>query len=257
MPLSYEASRPARVATPVSRDDAWSEINISSASSFEDLGLDLDSEQDQLEGTHYRTDKLIYSAHKPVKRKKPIKKGQAKRQAEASTLGISKGGALSEADTSQVEPNQDFLELLQAARAFGSLRPVQETSRVPSSSSSRNASPAAPASMSSSTNFVLSSSDSPPSRDLTSSREMVRSGSTTRSPSPLPLELEARLHLSREETITGVPRGEPDKPQGWWDWLLSTIGPFGISVTVVSIVGLGLAIASRSSFFRKPTIRMR
>lgn len=265
MPLSYQASTSARVPTPISRDEGgWADVQISSASSFEDLGLDFDSEQDDVESSSQQN-KLVYNKPEIVgKRRRAAKKGSIRRQA-GLTASPSKSGFVSEPDTSQARPDSDFLELLLAARTFASMRSSQgqsldvladQTKPTQSSASSRDASPAGLASMSSSTNFVLSSSDSPPSRDLASSREMARSGSNTRSPSPLPLEMEARLRLSREETITGMPYGgEPEKPQSWWDWLVGAIGPVGIGITIVGLVGLGFAVASRSSLFRKPMLR--
>lgn len=257
VPMSSLPSKTRKIATPISRDDSsWDQVNLSSASSFEDLGLDLESEQDALIAGSSQQGRLLYSKPgAPAKRKKFNKKGQTKRR-DAGGSSLSRGGFLSEPDVASARPDADFLNLLQAARTFSSMRPSHEAAGPPSSrnSSSRDASPAMPASMTSSTNFVLSSSDSPPSHDLASSREMIRSGSATRSPSPLPLEMEARLRLSREETITGTPQGEPYKPQSWWDWLWITVGPVGLGITAVSLIGLGLAWAGRTSLVRKAAV---
>lgn len=124
----------------------------------------------------------------------------------------------------------------------------------------------APASMSASTNFDLSSSDSPPSHGLTSSRGGDEASKDDDEADPLattpqPIASDPRLSSDASRDLA-TPRetGEAEKPpsrplhESWLDWL----GRHMRRVTVgISLVGLGVVLAVGVGLFRPPTIRRK
>ena len=201
----------------------------------------------------------------------------------SSSTGI-RGGIQSEPeghDTASAD--ESFLELLEVARTFISMRPQYGSSTVsaasrsdaviasPSaqhpSSSSRQSSPVPPASLSASTNFTLSASDSPPSRGLASSREMDPEDQVAdddNDGSPLPVarrRTDSQRPSDKNVTRTGYQEEEsdtrePDRSGGssetWWEWLAAQLRRISVGV---GLIGMGLVVAIGVGVIKKPAIR--
>jgi hypothetical protein len=129
-------------------------------------------------------------------------------------------------------------------------------------------SPAPPASMSASTNFDLSSNDSPPSHGLTNSRFGDEDASKDshdevyRPAMPQPIVSDPRLSSESKREAELFPGKEEEGfstpyrpvPETWLDWFRRQFGRFTVGI---SLVGIGLVLAVGIGIFKPPMIRRK
>ena len=230
------------------------DLNLSSASSFEDLGFDmLESSEADGDGVPSRQQSVLPLRRRPRASAKKSGSRQSRRGSRAdprpadsterlvasglmqrphsSLRAEEQHGVRSEPEggvhTAATRADDAFLELLEAARTFISMRPSEvpvelqraataddTVSNTVSHIGARDGMPAlsprqsphqdqeVPPSMSSSTNFALYSSDSPPSQGLLSSQEL-----STNAPSP-------DLSSPRGESHSTAQVAEGERAQG-------------------------------------------
>lgn len=324
-------------------DADWTDAsaNISSTSSFEDLGgarvssssrpalesqegsdLDMDFlESGTSSGTgspRHRTSVLQRPGHTYSHRRiSPNRHPRRSRRSRVNSLRRSafastgtQDGSLSDPGTRRTSgsaADDSFLELLEAAKTFMAMNPrygssssttqtqrssvarysgvsdaiswtaevvmpegtprgrtimLEQTMKEVSRPGSRGPSPIPPASMSTSATFDLSSSDSPPSHGLTSSRggdeDTCRTGEEYNAITPpQPVSLDPRLSTeAKREQFSAEESDErphmPSKPESWRDWIGRHLRRFTVGI---SVIGMGLVIAVGVGLLKPPLIR--
>lgn len=303
--------------------------NISSASSYEDLGkesspqegsdLDMDflSSAGDEEGLPTNQTSVRARTSKDAGTSSPRRRRRPKRDRTNSLRRTAVAGRTNQ-DGIQSDPERrstkdrtaddSFLELLEATKTFMAMNPrytstpnssafgggyldssaaqsmparLPRSDRTPRSRTvelpeeatynqqlrrSHEHSPAAPASMSASTNFDLSSSDSPPSHGLTSSRGGDDASKDeydvdSQTPPPPPIVSDPRLSFDGSRDLaTPKDSDDAEKPvarplaETWLDWVNRQFR----RVTVgIGLVGLGLVLAVGVGLFKTPIIRRR
>ena len=306
--ISPDTTRPVEEREVLAYD--WAEVHAPSSSSNEVLSLD-DSEQssndDELReqrqqptylprksttpsranSTSFKRSRLVAHPHNTDSRSRNMRLSHLRRSIPStganglSAYASTRGGIQSEPEGNQANTADDaFLELLEVARTFVSMRPQHASStlsvtprvihttgqKLTSPLPSRPPSPPPPVSMSASTTFALSSSDSPPSNGLASSREIDQEDDLGLQ------ENEARIlgdkqiqdvqgagqvgvELPKEEFIRDNENDRPGEPaESWWDWLGRQFRRITISA---GLLGIGFVIAIGIGVVQKPTIRRK
>lgn len=327
--------KPATRALQRGDEPDWTDASahVSSASSFEDLGkqistqegsdLDMDfssstGEEGEVSRNADLTSRTLLSKQagpspSPRRRRRPrrVRMSSLRRTAVSGRASIE--GVQSDPEgrgPRERSADDSFLELLEATRTFMAMNPrysstpnsstftagpigqssstsmparlprhdttprgrtmelPEEDDDQPDTNRADYQSPAPPTSMSASTNFDLSSSDSPPSHGLTSSRggddaskdEYEYDHDQQASP-PQPIVSDPRLSSdASRELATPRDTGEPEKPlprpppETWFEWLNRQVR----RVTVgIGLVGIGLVLAVGVGLFKTPTIRRK